>query len=73
MSLLDRITGMAQKAKDTAASKTIISKDKRLEQTMSNNIKLNDFYFEKVTFCINMFILKKISSYLHMVLYLQSV
>lgn len=56
MSLLDKITGLALKAKDNVISKTFISKDKRLEQSLSDSIKVNDIYFEKVQqsffFCI---------------------
>lgn len=48
MSLLDKISGLAQKAKENVISKTFISKDKRLEQSLSDNFKLNEFYFEKV-------------------------
>lgn len=48
MSLLDKITGLALKAKDNVISKTFISKDKRLEQSLSDSIKVNDIYFEKV-------------------------
>lgn len=48
MSLLDKITGLAIKAKDNVISKTFISKDKRLEQSLSESIKVNDIYFEKV-------------------------
>jgi hypothetical protein len=48
MSLLDKISGLAIKAKENVVSKTFISKDKRLEQSISENIKVNDIYFEKV-------------------------
>jgi hypothetical protein len=48
MSLLDKISGLAQKAKENVISKTFISKDRRLEQTLSDKIKLGEFYFEKV-------------------------
>lgn len=48
MSLLDRISGLANKAKENVVSKTFISKDKRLEKSISENIKVNDIYFEKV-------------------------
>lgn len=48
MSLLDKITGLAIKAKDNVVSKTFISKDRRLEQSLSESIKVNDIYFEKV-------------------------
>ncbi|KAI9273991.1 WD40-repeat-containing domain protein [Helicostylum pulchrum] len=49
MSLLDKITGLALKAKDNVISKTFISKDKRLEQSLSDSIKVNDIYFEKMS------------------------
>lgn len=48
MSLLDKISGLAQKAKENVVSKTFISKDKRLEHSLSEHIKVNDIYFEKV-------------------------
>lgn len=48
MSLLDKITGLAQKAKENVVSKTFISKDKRLEQSLSESIKVNDIFFQKV-------------------------
>lgn len=48
MSLLDKLTGLAIKAKDNVISKTFISKDKRLEQSLSESIKVNDIFFEKV-------------------------
>jgi hypothetical protein len=50
MSLLDKISGLAQKAKENVVSKTFISKDKRLEHSLSEHIKVNDIYFEKVFF-----------------------
>ncbi|KAK4514310.1 uncharacterized protein ATC70_001902 [Mucor velutinosus] len=49
MSLLDKISGLAQKAKENVVSKTFISKDKRLEHSLSEHIKVNDIYFEKVS------------------------
>ncbi|KAI7893633.1 WD40-repeat-containing domain protein [Mucor mucedo] len=49
MSLLDKITGLAIKAKDNVVSKTFISKDRRLEQSLSESIKVNDIYFEKMS------------------------
>ncbi|CEP12483.1 hypothetical protein [Parasitella parasitica] len=49
MSLLDKISGLAQKAKDNVVSKTFISKDKRLEHSLSEHVKVNEIYFEKVS------------------------
>ncbi|OAC99139.1 hypothetical protein MUCCIDRAFT_84089 [Mucor lusitanicus CBS 277.49] len=49
MSLLDKISGLAQKAKENVVSKTFISKDKRLEHSLSEHIKVNDIYFEKIS------------------------
>jgi hypothetical protein len=59
MSLLDKITGLALKAKDNVVSKTFISKDKRLEQSLSDSIKVNDIFFQKVPFFLSHFRKKK--------------
>ena len=48
MSLFDKISGLASKAKENVVSKTFLSKDRRLEQTLSQHIDRNDIYFEKV-------------------------
>ena len=53
MSFLERITGLAQKAKENVVSKTFISKDKRLEQSLSDSIRVNDLFFEKVPLYLN--------------------
>ncbi|KAI8984675.1 WD40-repeat-containing domain protein [Mycotypha africana] len=49
MSLFDKLTGLAQKAKDSVVSKTLISKDRRLERSLSERIKVSDIYFEKIS------------------------
>ncbi|KAI8060375.1 WD40-repeat-containing domain protein [Gilbertella persicaria] len=49
MSLFDKISGLANKAKENVVSKTFLSKDKRLEQPLSRDIDLNDIYFEKIS------------------------
>ncbi|KAI7897519.1 WD40-repeat-containing domain protein [Cokeromyces recurvatus] len=49
MSLLNKISGFAQKAKENVVSKSVISKDRRLEQSLSETIKVNEIYFEKMS------------------------
>jgi hypothetical protein len=48
MTVFEKITGFAVKAKDNALSKAIISKDRRLEQSLSENIQAEDICFKKV-------------------------
>ncbi|KAI9484263.1 MAG: hypothetical protein EXX96DRAFT_537532 [Benjaminiella poitrasii] len=49
MSLLNKISGFAQRAKENVVSKTFISKDRRLAKPLSENIKANEIYFEKIS------------------------
>lgn len=46
--MFEKITGFAIKAKDNALSKAILSKDRRLQQSMSENIQAKDLQFKKV-------------------------
>ncbi|KAG0947810.1 hypothetical protein G6F57_002043 [Rhizopus arrhizus] len=49
MTVFEKITGFAVKAKDNALSKAIISKDRRLEQSLSENIQAEDICFKKMS------------------------
>lgn len=46
--MFEKLAGFAIKAKDNALSKTILSKDKRLEQSISENIRVEDILLKKV-------------------------
>ncbi|CEI89980.1 hypothetical protein RMCBS344292_04316 [Rhizopus microsporus] len=49
MTMFEKLAGFAIKAKDNALSKAILSKDKRLEQSISENIRVEDILLKKVS------------------------
>jgi hypothetical protein len=48
MTIFDKISGLAQKAKDNVVSKTVLSMDKRLEHSLSDNINTQTIAMKKV-------------------------
>ncbi|KAI8987108.1 WD40-repeat-containing domain protein, partial [Pilobolus umbonatus] len=49
MSLFNKISGLALKARDNVVSKTFVSKDRRLEQSLSDKVDLAEIFFEKMS------------------------
>ncbi|KAI8883801.1 WD40 repeat-like protein [Backusella circina FSU 941] len=49
MTIFDKISGLAQKAKDSVVSKTILSMDKRLEHSLSDNINTQSILMKKIS------------------------
>jgi hypothetical protein len=48
MTIFNKISGLAQKAKDNVVSKTVLSMDKRLEHSLSDNINTQTIAMKKV-------------------------
>jgi hypothetical protein len=51
MTLFNKLSNFAHKAKDSAIAKNVISKDKRLDLPLSNSVQLDKIHFDLVRFC----------------------